>query len=137
MDRMGGRHANLRALMVALFTGSLLALALGVRHSIEPDHLAAVSTIVAERQGRRAAVQGAAWGLGHTVSLLAIGALLLLLRRTLPSRLDDALEWLVSLTLLVLGTRAIRRASQLGCHGPVVSHAHAGQPHVHAGPADH
>jgi hypothetical protein len=137
MDREGGRHANLRALMVALLTGSLLALALGVRHSIEPDHLAAVSTIVAERRGRRAAVQGAAWGLGHTVSLLAIGAVLLVLRRTLPARLDDVLEWMVALTLLLLGARAIRRAAQLACQGPVASHAHGGRPHVHAGPADH
>jgi hypothetical protein len=123
--------------MLALFTGSLLALALGVRHSIEPDHLAAVSTIVAERRGRRAAVQGAAWGLGHTLSLLAIGAVLLVLRRTLPGRLDDALEWVVALTLLVLGARAVRRAAQAGGHGPVASHAHGGRPHAHAGPSDH
>jgi hypothetical protein len=123
--------------MLALLTGSLLALALGVRHSIEPDHLAAVSTLVAERHGKRAAAQGAAWGLGHTVALLAIGALVLLLRRSLPSRIDDALEWVVAATLLVLGARALRRAARLGCQGEMSAHAHGPRRHAHAGPVDH
>ncbi len=122
--------------MLALLTGSLLALALGVRHSMEPDHLAAVSTIVAERRGRRAAAQGAAWGLGHTLALLAIGGVLLLARRGLPERIDDALECVVALTLLYLGARAIGRAVDRG-GGPVHAHAHGGTSHQHAGPSDH
>ena len=54
-----------------LMTGSGLGSLLGMRHALEPDHLAAVSTLVSrERSGVRAALLGVCWGLGHTFSLV-------------------------------------------------------------------
>lgn len=95
--------------MLATVTAGLLAGALGLRHAFEPDHLAAVSTMVAERRGRGAWV-GAVWGLGHTLSLLCLGVALVAVRAKLPAKLDDLFELVVAATLLVLGARALLRA---------------------------
>jgi len=63
--------------VVEFITSSGLGSLLGMRHALEPDHLAAVSTLITgERDRYRAAWLGACWGLGHTLSLLAVGALL-------------------------------------------------------------
>ena len=44
---------------------------LGLRHALDVDHLAAVSTLVSQRRGLRgSSLVGAFWGLGHTASLL-------------------------------------------------------------------
>ena len=67
--------------VVELVTSSGLGSLLGMRHALEPDHLAAVSTLVTrERSGFKAALVGACWGLGHTLSLLSVGAVLIVLR---------------------------------------------------------
>src|SRR5947209_7978836 len=61
--------------VLELLTSSGLGSLLGMRHALEPDHLAAVSTMVTrERGGWKAALIGACWGLGHTLSLLVVGA---------------------------------------------------------------
>ncbi|MEQ1870098.1 MAG: urease accessory protein [Vicinamibacterales bacterium] len=118
----------------ALFFGALS----GFRHAFEPDHLAAVSTMVAERPGSwRAARLGAWWGVGHTAALAVVGGALALLDRALPARLEQIFEFGVAVMLLLLGVRALRRAwfpshSDDG-HGIHV-HLHSGlQPHVHVG----
>jgi hypothetical protein len=94
--------------MLSVVTGAVAGLALGVRHAFEPDHLAAVSTLVAERPGaRRGLVLGAAWGVGHTLALFAVAAVLALLEVRLPARLADGFELLVAAMLVTLGVRAI------------------------------
>jgi high-affinity nickel-transport protein len=125
-------------------TGGLLALSLGVGHAVEPDHLAAVSTLVADLRGagrrvRRAALLGLSWGAGHTLAILAVGLALGGLRATIPGRLDDLFELVVAGTLLVLGGRAIVRAVRAGRSGPAHLHTHGagGVHHVHSGPSDH
>jgi hypothetical protein len=113
--------------MLALLTAGLLALTLGMRHAVEPDHLAAVSTLVAEQGGgRRAALLGAWWGVGHTLALLALGGLLLAVRVHISGRLDDLFELAVAGTLLVLGARALRRAHR----AEAPHHQHRGRPLV-------
>src|SRR5438477_4168583 len=58
-----------------------LGLVLGLRHALDTDHLAAVSTVLAQRPSLRASgMIGFSWGLGHTVVLLLVGAVLLVLR---------------------------------------------------------
>jgi high-affinity nickel permease len=65
-----------------MLTGWLIGLFLGLRHALEPDHLAALSTLAADRPSpRRGAFLGAAWGLGHSFSLLLVGGGLLISRR--------------------------------------------------------
>jgi hypothetical protein len=126
--------------MSVLLAGSLLALVLGLRHAAEPDHLAAVSTLVATDGGsdrRRGALVALLWGLGHTAAILGVGVVLHLLRREVPSRLDEGFELLVAVTLLWLGVRSLRRSIALGRRGPARLHAHGGAAHVHPGPADH
>ena len=55
---------------------------LGMRHALEPDHLAAVSTLVSrERNGLKAMLLGVCWGLGHTLALVVVGTALILLAR--------------------------------------------------------
>src|SRR5438105_1111686 len=97
--------------MLSLLTGWSLGVLLGARHALEPDHLAAVSTLVAERPTTRgAALLGAAWGLGHTSALLVAGGLLLSLRTRMPAALADVFELAVAVMLLLLGARALRNA---------------------------
>lgn len=92
----------------SLLLGWLLGALLGARHAVEPDHLAAVSTLVSTSPTPGAAArQGALWGLGHAGALFLAGAPILALRATLPARLEGGLELVVAVVLLLLGARAI------------------------------
>jgi high-affinity nickel-transport protein len=109
---------------------------LGLRHSLDPDHLVAMGTIVGEsRSVRRSAIVGAMWGVGHTVSLLLAGVLVLGLRLTVPEALAQGLELGVAAMLVTLGTVLVFRAAR----GEVHAHAHAHEDgtvhaHLHAHP---
>src|SRR6185295_3206889 len=73
----------------------LVAALLGLRHATDPDHIAAVTTLVAssrERATRRAAELGAFWGLGHALTLLVFGLPILLFERYLPEPLQRGAE---------------------------------------------
>jgi hypothetical protein len=114
--------------------GSLL----GMRHALEPDHLAAVSTLVSrERNSVKAAWLGVCWGLGHTLSLLVVGACLMLLRAEMPASVSDVFECVVALMLIALGTRAILQAVRLGPDGPMHVHRHGTLIHTHTGASGH
>src|SRR5947209_11748039 len=119
-------------------TGWLLGLLLGMRHALEPDHLAALATLLADDRGaRRGALLGAFWGLGHTLALFAVGALLAVLGAALPARVADAFELCVAAMLIALGARALRRALRDGGQGALHQHLHGHRAHAHAAPADH
>ena len=124
--------------MIATLTGWLLGLMLGMRHALEPDHLTAVSTLVAEnRDSRRGVLLGACWGLGHTLALLAVGLLLAALHTRMPGRIGALFELGVALMLIVLGIRSVARGLREGAAGTEHHHAHGGSSHVHAGPLHH
>ena len=91
--------------MIPLLVLALLtSLALGMRHATDPDHVLAVSTIVSqERSLRRAAGIGALWGVGHTVTILIVGAAIILLKLELSPRLGLSMEFAVAIMLIVLG----------------------------------
>src|SRR5947199_3489712 len=111
--------------LLEVATGSTLGAVLGMRHALEPDHLAAVSTLVAdERTSTRAVYLGVCWGVGHTLALLAVGIALVALRAQLSARLTDMFELGVAVMLIALGTRAIRRAARQGPSGPSAVHQH-------------
>ena len=125
-------------LLLELVTSSGLGSLLGMRHALEPDHLAAVSTLVTgERSGLKAAWLGACWGLGHTLTLLTAGAALVFLRAEMPARASDAFELLVAVMLVGLGLRAIYRAARQGPDGPVYPHHHGRLVHMHPGVPAH
>lgn len=111
--------------------GIVLGLLVGLRHSFEPDHLTAVSTLVGEtRDLRGGALLGALWGVGHTLSLVAVGAILMLVGASLPERAGAAFELGVAAMLLVLGVRSIIVAVRTAAH-----HRQHAAGHVH--PYDH
>jgi ABC-type nickel/cobalt efflux system permease component RcnA len=114
-----------------LFLGFLL----GLKHAVEADHLAAVSTIVTERKSLlSSALVGGVWGLGHTISLLVVGIFVLLLDFRISERTESVLELFVGAMLVFLGLNVMQKIIRGGTlhlhtheHGGLV-HAH---PHLH------
>lgn len=93
-------------------TGSLLLLAalLGLRHALEPDHLAAVAAMAARGDGGRGAARIAgAWALGHGAVLLAFGGAMCAFSAVLPEPAQRGLHALVGVVLVALGLDALRR----------------------------
>jgi len=90
----------------------LVATLLGLRHATDPDHIAAVTTLVAsgrDRAARSAARLGAWWGLGHAVTLVAFGLPILLAERYLPERAQQGAETAVAALIVFLAIRLLLR----------------------------
>jgi ABC-type nickel/cobalt efflux system permease component RcnA len=86
-----------------LFVGGL-GLLLGMRHSTDPDHVVAVSTIVSKQRSiRQAGLIGTLWGLGHTLTIFAVGSMIILFGVVIPPRLGLSMEFSVALMLILLG----------------------------------
>ena len=114
--------------MITLLTILAVGFVLGMRHATDADHVIAVSTIVTrEHKANRAAMIGVAWGVGHTVTIFAVGSVLILFRITLPARVGLAMELAVGLMLIVLGIRNLRASFAW----PLGSHQHEHKPSVH------
>ena len=141
--------------MVGLLSIIAIGFFLGMRHATDPDHVIAVTTIVSQqRTTRRAALIGAFWGLGHTVTILIVGSAIILFNLVIPVRLGLAMELAVGFMLIILGgcnlasfMRSVPGASlpldvdhpvihsHAHSHGELVhthAHAHTGQAHIHA-----
>ena len=118
---------------IFLSTASALAFGfvLGLKHSIEVDHLAAVSSIVSERTNLLSSlVVGGLWGVGHTISLLGAGIFVIVLHVEISARVALALEFMVGLMLVALGANALRKLWR-GGHLHLHVHSHGGRAHVH------
>jgi len=108
-----------------------LGLVLGLRHALDPDHIAAVSTIVSEsRSVRRSSLIGTFWGLGHTMSLLIAGVLVIALKVQISDRVALWMEFAVALMLILLGLKAMLKPLR-GWRIHVHQHAHDGSSHSH------
>ena len=80
----------------------LLGLILGMRHATDPDHVLAISTIVSrDAHLGRAVRTGLFWGVGHTLSLVVVGAVLLVLRAEMPAHVADLFELFVAVMLVI------------------------------------
>jgi nitrile hydratase accessory protein len=109
---------------VGFVASALLGSLLGMQHAFEPDHLAAVATLMTgERSSAKAAWLGAWWGLGHTLTLLAAGTALVVLRADMPAAVTIAFEACVVLLLVGFGARAIYQAATGAL--PRRTHSHA------------
>ncbi len=107
-----------------------LGFVLGLRHALDADHLAALSTVLAERPTVQAStVIGFFWGLGHTLMLLCVGTLLLALNLTIPESMANMFEFAVGVMLVALGLSLARRIYKEQWH--LHTHEHEGRPHVH------
>ena len=103
--------------MVSIAMILLVGFALGMRHATDPDHVVAVTTIVAKQRGvGKAGLIGALWGLGHTFTIFAVGAAIILFGVTIPPRLGLSMEFAVAFMLILLGilnlTGTLRRVQE-------------------------
>lgn len=100
-----------------------LAVLLGLRHATDPDHLVAVTALVAHERGgvRRAAHLGAWWGAGHAAVLLLLGSILIAADASLPSDLETGAELAVGVVIVALALRVLvrRRSAQRAPRGPL------------------
>lgn len=103
---------------------------LGLRHALDADHIAAVSTVLATRPSWRASgLIGFSWGLGHTLVLLFVGAVALALQVSIPESVANAAEFAVGLMLIALGGTLALRVLRERWHSH--SHDHEGHRHEH------
>lgn len=111
----------------------LVSLLLGLRHASDPDHLAAVTTLIAseeQRRVRKATYMGLFWGLGHGTTLVVLGLPLVLLGQYLPERVQQTAEVAIGAIIVALAVRLLVRWRR----GVFHAHAHAhdeGEPHRH------
>lgn len=107
-----------------------VALLLGMRHALDPDHVVAVSTLVAEeRRLWPAAWLGFVWGIGHLLSIAAVGLPLLLYRLQLSPRFEDMVDVAVGALLVLLGAVTLWRVARSRVHFD--AHTHDGVVHGH------
>jgi ABC-type nickel/cobalt efflux system permease component RcnA len=112
-----------------------VALGLGLRHASDPDHLAAVSTLIAsepEDGTRRAGRLGLAWGLGHATTLALFGLPIVLFNAYLPDVAERGAEALVGLVIMFLAVRLLTRWRRGHFHAH--SHRHGDTEHRHLHP---
>lgn len=115
--------------MIAVFVFGFLT---GLRHAFDADHLAAVASLATRSRTLRSGVlQGAAWGLGHTLTLVLVGGTCLLLGRAMPETWASRLELLVGFMLLALGFDVLWRLRRARVHIHVHRHGD-GTAHLHA-----
>ena len=124
----------------------LLGFLLGIRHALEADHVAAVAALATRSRSRGELLRMAAgWGSGHTLTILAMGAVAIGLGGTMSARGEALLERVVGLVLVGMGADVLRRAIARGLHAHAHPHddgirhlhfhAHDGEPaatHEHA-----
>jgi ABC-type nickel/cobalt efflux system permease component RcnA len=115
--------------LVSVFT---LGFLLGMRHAADADHIAAVATLATRsRSVGQTILQGAAWGTGHTLTLMVFGGAVLAAGLVVPERAAQALELAVGVMLVALGADALYRLWRKRVH----FHAHRhtdGAAHFHA-----
>lgn len=135
---------------VALQVVLLVSLLLGLRHASDPDHLAAVTTLIASEEDRKrvraAGLMGLLWGLGHGTMLVVLGLPLVLFNRYLPEPVQQTAEVVIGLIIVLLAARLLLRwrrglhHAHYHRHGPshVHLHSHAdgvpGESHEHPVP---
>jgi hypothetical protein len=107
-----------------------LGFVLGLRHALDTDHIAAVSTVLAQRPSWHASsLIGFSWGLGHSLVLLFVGALVLVLKMPIPEPVAVGAEFAVGVMLVVLG--GMLGISLIRERWHMHSHDHDGKKHIH------
>jgi ABC-type nickel/cobalt efflux system permease component RcnA len=112
-----------------------LALLLGLRHATDPDHVVAVSTLVAgtdEQPSRAAARLGALWGTGHALALFVLGLPVVLAHAVLPEPVQRVAETAIGCIIVMLAIRLLMRWRDGGYHVHDHDHHDHGHRHFHA-----
>lgn len=119
-----------RVFGTASFSILALGFTLGLKHALDADHLVAVSTIVSGRRGiLGSSIVGGLWGLGHTLSLLIVGLLVIALHIRIPEKAAMGMEFTVAIMLVILGLNVLRtmRKGRMHAH----THTHGALTHIH------
>jgi hypothetical protein len=98
-----------------------VALLLGLRHPLDPDHLAAVGAMARDSR-RRSALIGLTWGAGHATTVIALGVPVVLWAAVMPEGIHQAIEAVIGVVILGLGLRLLVR------HGRGEMHEHPHKP---------
>jgi high-affinity nickel-transport protein len=118
--------------LVNLLTVVGIGFLLGIRHATDPDHVIAVTTIVSrQRSIRHAGLIGILWGLGHTLTILFVGAAIILFNLAIPPRIGLTMELAVGLMLVLLGVLNLTGITQWITNRSTPIHNHAGVIHSH------
>jgi high-affinity nickel permease len=121
--------------MISLLSIIALGFFLGMRHATDPDHVIAVTTIVShQRSVLKSAAIGAFWGLGHTLTIFAVGAAIILFDLVIPPRVGLSMELSVGLMLIILGVMNIvgfRRSIPEAVVANAASATEHSHPHIH------
>jgi len=105
---------------------------LGMRHATDPDHVIAVSTIVSrERSIAKAGLIGILWGCGHTLTIVAVGAAIILFGLAIPARVGLTMEFSVGLMLILLGVLNLTGAMKWISEKLSPAHPHVTGEHAH------
>jgi hypothetical protein len=133
--------------MIGLLSIIALGFFLGMRHATDPDHVIAVTTIVARyRKISHAALIGAVWGVGHTLTILLVGSGIILFGWVIPTRIGLSMEFSVGLMLILLGVLNLSGMLQWitntfspagGISGLAHSHPHSHGDYIHTHPHQH
>ncbi len=107
-----------------------LGFILGLKHTFDPDHIVAVSTIVSQAGSlKKSLLQGFVWGMGHTATLFLAGLLILVFKVTIPPKLTLVFELLVGAVLIILGINVLSRLIKGRIH--LHKHEHDKITHAH------
>jgi len=118
---------------LGLLAALVLGMLLGSKHSLDPDHVVAVSTIVSEyKNPLRSFWVGISWGLGHTTTLLIMGTAIIALRLTIPERMALLFEFAVGVMLVALGLQVIYRFRKKKVHQHAHGHEEEAHHHFHS-----
>ena len=118
---------------LGLLAALVLGILLGSKHSLDPDHVVAVSTIVSEyKNPLRSFWVGISWGLGHTTTLLIIGIVIIALRLTIPERMALLFEFTVGVMLVGLGIQVIYSFRKKKVHQHAHGHEEEAHHHFHS-----
>jgi ABC-type nickel/cobalt efflux system permease component RcnA len=106
---------------------------LGIRHATDPDHVIAVSTIVSRQQNiRHAGLIGILWGVGHTITIVVVGAAIILFNLVIPPRIGLGMELAVGLMLILLGLLNLTGVTRWITERYTPTHGQAAVIHAHA-----
>lgn len=110
----------------------LFGFLIGMRHALEADHVAAIASLAVRKQTLRSSLlQGALWGIGHTLTIFIVCSTVLFTDLVVPDQMAAVLELLVGIMLVMLGLDIFRRLWRDKIH--FHSHAHRdGHTHFHA-----
>jgi ABC-type nickel/cobalt efflux system permease component RcnA len=138
--------------MIGFLSILAVGFSLGMRHATDPDHVIAVTTIVSnQRNTTRAALIGAFWGVGHTLTIFIVGAGIILFDLVIPVRLGLSMELCVAVMLIILGVMNVAGflrsmpvpAGSIDEQKVTHSHPHShadyvhNHAHAHSGPHSH